>query len=280
MIQEVFNSFQSSYHLKSMSLQGTTWQYYTSGTGKQTIVLLPGILGTSEILFPYFTYFKSHYQVIMPIYPNLYTVKELLHGLHILLQKEKSENIILIGSGFGGAIAQCYMRKHPKLVAHLVLLHSNTINTHIPESAFHNRILYLAKIIKFTDIMPLFYIRSSYKNNFKKISKSLSKDNLFWKDYLTKLTTTFTKPNMNASFGRLFDFTSNYQLSNDDYKNWTGTTLIIEDTCQDSYMSIEKDSLHLVYPKATIHTEPGLASINSLDKYETYIQVIEKFLVS
>lgn len=278
MIQEVLNSFKSSLQLKTMSYQGIDWQYYTSGTGTQTILLLPGMLGTSEVLFPYFTHFSSSYRVIMPIYPNLYTMKELLQGLHILLRKEKAENVVLIGSGFGGAIAQCYMRKHPKLITHLILLHSNTMNAHIPESAFHSRIVYLAKMIKFTDLMPLAYIKSSYKKNFKSIIKSLSKDNLFWKNYLYDLANTYTKPNMNASFGRLFDFTSNYQLTSTDHEHWKGTTLLIEDTCQDSYLSIERDSLHLIYPDAFIHIEDGLASVNSLDKYETYIQVIEGFI--
>lgn len=277
-MQEVLNVFQTTYPPHQATFQNSTFNYYIGGNGNRTLLLLPGILGTNEILFPYFIELTKSYKVIMPIYPNLYTIKELLQSINFILKKEKIDTLTLVGCGFGGIVAQCFVRNRPKKVEQMILIHSNSISDDFPEAAFHSRIVYLAKMIKFTDFMPLSITKSSYKKTFKKIGNALSTDKVFWKNHLIKLADSYTKSHMNASLGRLFDFTSNYKLTSSDLKTWQGTSLIIEDTYDDPYTTLEREILHKLYSSSQIVTIPGLGSINILEHSPKYLEAITQFL--
>jgi proline iminopeptidase len=118
-------------------LNGFYLWYRTTGTetGKPPIIVLQGRPGGSVRSYAhFFRYLEKEHRVIYydprgsgnsEVKPELsyYTVAELVHELDIVRRTlARAERVILVGHGFGGALAQHYAVTHPGAVDRLILL--------------------------------------------------------------------------------------------------------------------------------------------------------------
>ncbi len=126
-----------------IALNGFTLWYHTTGTerGKPPIIVLHGRPGGAIRSYEqFFRYLEDDHRIIYydprgcgnsEVKPQLsyYTMAELVHELDAVRQTiAKAERIILIGHGFGGALAQHYAVAHPEAVDRLILLSSLPAN--------------------------------------------------------------------------------------------------------------------------------------------------------
>ena len=73
---------------------------------------------------PFFIVIESlgrSYQVIAPAYPPVRSMAELVAGVTAILDAEGIPTAHVVGSSFGGYLAQCLVRAHPERVKMLVL---------------------------------------------------------------------------------------------------------------------------------------------------------------
>lgn len=75
------DSFRKEHTIKKILYRDKEWTYYSCGKGKDTIVILPGGLGTGEAAFCYIQSLEKRHKIIAPVYPAINTVDELIEGL-------------------------------------------------------------------------------------------------------------------------------------------------------------------------------------------------------
>ncbi len=121
-----YSEFDKSYPVQEMFINGAMfkYRYYDNKDAKETLVLLVGGLGLSDIGYRHFTRFAKNFSVITFDYNIHYkTIHELCQAIAELL-KHLNKKVWITGQAFGGFVAQLMAIKHKDLVAGLVL--SNT----------------------------------------------------------------------------------------------------------------------------------------------------------
>jgi proline iminopeptidase len=122
---------------RTLLLNGFHLWYRTAGTetGQPPIIVLHGSPGGSVRSYAHcFRYLEENHRVIYydprgsgnsEVKPDLsyYTVAELVHELDVVRRTvARTDRVILVGHGFGGALAQHYAVAHPEAVQQLILL--------------------------------------------------------------------------------------------------------------------------------------------------------------
>ena len=118
-------AFRVSHPLRRAEIVGRTWTYIASGSGAETVLILPGVHGLAEAAFHYITALERHYRVITPNYPaEILTLADLADGLAALLDLESIEQAHVYGGSFGALVAQAFVRRHGERVLSVILEHS------------------------------------------------------------------------------------------------------------------------------------------------------------
>ena len=64
------------------------------------------------------------FRVVYPAYPRVQSLDDLADGIAAILAAENIARASVLGASFGGAVAQCMVRRHPDRIERLIL--SNT----------------------------------------------------------------------------------------------------------------------------------------------------------
>lgn len=110
------------------------WTYLVTGKGETTLLFLHGMGGTYDIWFQQIDYFKDRYRIISVEYPPAHSLAELTAGIIAVLDKEKVQQAVVIGSSLGGYLAQYLAAHHPQRVLKVSLGNTFPPNTEIRET--------------------------------------------------------------------------------------------------------------------------------------------------
>ena len=80
------------------------------------MLLLPGGTLVPDPCFIVLDALGQRYRVIAPAYPAAHMMAELVTGLNGILDVEHIAAVNVVGSSFGGYLAQCFVRAHPDRV--------------------------------------------------------------------------------------------------------------------------------------------------------------------
>ncbi len=262
--------FRAAHKLKKLATNNLRWEYISTGKGKKTIVLLPGSIRFAEIWFKLIKILEKEFKVISPNYPEIKTIKEALDGISKILLKEEQKNIILIGSSFGGWVAQCFVRKYPHLVKKLLLS-----NTYLPES----RHLGLYKYINITfPLYPTPLLKRMLRNNYFKIFTVSAHDKDFWKAFITEnLYYNTNRKEILNQYKCIYDYFKNYSFSSNDLGKWDGKILIIE-SIDDIVSKDKRENLKRVYPMAELVSLENAGHTPGYTQPEKFYSIIKDFL--
>ncbi|MFX1506844.1 MAG: alpha/beta fold hydrolase [Promethearchaeota archaeon] len=191
--------------------------------------------------------------------PPIIGVNELSQGIHEILNNLQIKRIVLIGTSFGGYLAQSFSFKYQEMVQKLVL--SNTfITTHLYNQKY-KRLLSIEKLI------PTFLLKRIMKRSLLSIGHTQTQEYL-----LSQLEHNLSKKTLMA---RLKSFITNEVLN----KAPIDHILIIE-TLDDPLVPKQlQDELKEAYPKASVKTfEKEANHFPYLIKGDEYTQILMKFI--
>jgi pimeloyl-ACP methyl ester carboxylesterase len=155
--------------LRSGSLD---WSYRVAGTGSEGVLLLPGAIGSGEVYFPLLGHLADELRLVAIDYPVVSSLDEMLSGIAAILDEEGIARVALVGSSFGGMVAQAFLARFPGRTTRVVLAATGPPD---PERAARNE-KWLARARHIP--MPLF--RFLMKLLVRKMMKRVERDRELW----------------------------------------------------------------------------------------------------
>ena len=258
---ENLKSFQQQHETKEVVLNNMKWRFYDLGEAASdfAIVFLHGTTGNQEIFWIPMESLVSSYRIVSFNLPPIIGVNELSRGIHEILNSLNVKRIVLVGTSFGGYLAQNFSSEYKEMVQKLVL--SNTfITTHLYNQKY-KRLLMIEKII------PTFLIKRIMKRSLSSIEHDQTREYL-----LIQLEQHLSKKTLMA---RLKSFITNELLE----KAPIDQVLIIE-TLEDPLVPKQlQDDLKNTYPEASVKTFDKKANhFPYLTKGDEYTRILKEFV--
>ncbi len=270
------NHQEAHFPLFQLLYKDMTWEYRLGGQGPVTLVLFPGVIGGLDLLDRHFEAFSDQFRVLAVAIPPVSKIETFCEGLHQILQHEGVKRMVLVGSSFGGCLAQAYFFRHPRKVEKLVLSDTDIPNRH------RGNINWLIRLgIRWT---PFFVTRPLFTAKFNNlfnhpvpadkvpvVEASREKIKLWMKAH-------FTKAMFMSRMDLSIDFDSRERLRLEALDNWKGKVLVTGS--DDDPMQGEGEPIQDIYPEAQYHGFNGGGHLSQLIFFEEYVELILRFIRS
>ncbi|MHA1945005.1 MAG: alpha/beta fold hydrolase [Candidatus Hodarchaeales archaeon] len=256
-------SFRNSYPKTRMQISSIIWMFYdiNESQSNRTILFIHGTTGSSEIFWLQLKTLKENFRVISVDIPSIPDIFEISNSLHSLLKKLEINSVSLVGTSYGGYLAQAYASLYPDMISNLVL--SNTFIT----TEIYNQKYKL--LLDFQRLIPTFILKFIMKKSLNSIKHEPTRKYL-----INQLRSSLEKKVLLA---RLRGFINDYSME----KVSVDSVFIIE-TKNDPLIpfSLQKD-LRQVYSEAEVHTfEEDTNHFPYLTQSEVYNRILLKILNS
>lgn len=261
--------FRSTHPYNHCEVNSIPWQYISCGNGEEPLLLLPGGIRLAETWFKLITALENEYKIILPSYPALPTMAEHTKGIYTICVSEGVDKVHVVGTSFGGWVAQCFVRQYPDAAKTVVL--SNTSGPGVISTA----LMRIGGIM--TQLTPEWLLRKTFQRNLENLLSIPDQEREFWKAYLKELSLRTTKNDVIMQQKCGGDFNT-YTFSKDDLLAWPGTILIIESDDDPAFSPSAREALKALYPQAQVHTFHDAGHTPGYTNPEEYIFVVRKFL--
>lgn len=260
---EDLKSFQQQHETVEIVRNNVKWIFYDLGNKESdfAVVFLHGTTGSEGIFWIPMQSLMNKFRIVSFNLPPIIGVNELSKGIHEILDRLQIKRIVLIGTSFGGYLAQFFSFKYQEMVQKLVL--SNTfITTHLYNQKYK-------RLLKTEKLIPTFLLKRIMKRSLFSIEHSSTQEYL-----LFQLEHHLTKKTLMA---RLKSFITSEVLIEASIDH----ILIIETTDDPLVPKQLQDELKKAYPKASLKTfEKEANHFPYLTRGDEYTQILLKFIQS
>jgi len=269
-LEEALRAFRASYPNKSLNAAGAVWQYRILGAGERTLLLLPGGELVNDMGFQLANALAAEYRVVYPAYPRVRTLAELADGVAAILETEGIPRVIGLGASFGGAVAQCMIRRHPEKFERLILS-----NTGVPLG-------YLVRARKAVNAVlaavPWPLLHRALARSILKLLGAPAEETAFWRDYANELfASRLTKADVLQNLLIQLEYHERYKFAAEDLAAWPGKIFVIESD-NDIFNAERRKALRDTYPQAPVYTFHGAGHAPAFARPKEYLEVLRRNL--
>jgi pimeloyl-ACP methyl ester carboxylesterase len=268
--EERLLAFRASYPNKSLTFGGRQWHYRICGEGARTLLLLPGGELVNDLGFNLAGALAQRFRIVYPAYPRADTLAEFADGIDALLTAENAPSVWVLGASFGGAVAQCLVRRHPERIDRLILS-----NTGVPQAYLvRTRTMVNATLA----MLPWPVLRMLLIRSLTKVLGAPAGDMPFWRAYFKELfATRLTRADVLSNLRNQLEYHARYAFSPDDLAAWSGKIFIIESD-NDLFGPKRRKALRDTYPQAPVYTFHGGGNAPAFSRTGEYMKVLDGFL--
>ena len=256
-----FESFKNRYPKINLQIDSISWTFlYTKESqSDKTILFIHGTTGSSEIFWLQLEALKKYFRVISIDIPVITDIFKISESLNTLLFKLEINSVILLGTSFGGYLAQAFAKMYPNMVSAVVLS-----NTFFSTEVYYQKYKFL---LKYERLIPTFVLKLIMRRSLKLIGHEASRNYL-----LDQLHTSLNKMIL---ITRLRSFINEITLE----KAPIDSVYIIE-TENDPLVPISlQENLCQIYSSAKVYTFDESANhFPYLTKSVEYNQILLTFL--
>ncbi|MFX0091699.1 MAG: alpha/beta fold hydrolase [Candidatus Hodarchaeota archaeon] len=259
---------------KSNVYRDFKWEYVISGESGHWLLALPGGTRHPGLGIGFLEDLVQSFRIISPAYPRIGRMQQLAEGIAQILQQEAIQKVHVLGSSFGGIMAQEFFLMYPNLVEKIVISNTNTTNKDQTQS---KKIRNARKILK---LVPAQMIRSNMKKQFGKLMDVLGDQKPHYEAQLLDLIKArkLDKPDILCHFDCLIDF-QRHNLDEESTSAFQSKMLIISAGNDTGVGKNARENLHRVYPRAKFfHFEDGGHFPMIIHKTQ-YMELIKAFLL-
>jgi pimeloyl-ACP methyl ester carboxylesterase len=269
-LKKQFEAFQRDYPYREIRRDGRSWRYRVGGTEDGPAVLvLTGATMVPDPLFVVISELGSRYRVIAPAYPPATHMNDLVEGVITVLDAEHITAAHVVGSSFGGYIAQCLVRAHPDRVDKLVLAQTGVRHFAGPRA--------ITSLKWMLQLAPTAAVKAFNWRMWQALLVDLGEDEDFWMALLRDiLDHQLTKKDLVAVMAAMADFTGHHQPVPGDLP--LGRRVLVLASEHDRAFAKQAADVRAVYPEATFHTLVGAGHGALFTHTGAYLAQIQDFL--
>ena len=271
--------FRTTHNEKVNVFSGIEWKYISCGQGNECILLLTGGMGKGETFFLHIMELEKKYKVIVPAFPSVSTINELIEGIISIVDKENIQTFHVLGQSFGGLLVQELLHRYPERVDKAVLSHTTPNTPHIDESIMKNNRRMLKKLIFIVKLIPIFLLKPVF---IKKVSKHFdamnTNDRIFWQGYFSSIIKSKNKKDELSTYKCMLDFLENYQYTKESFNLWNGKLLILDSDADETFDKIQKQALKDLFPTAQYYEFNRTGHLSLIIDRENFMDKVKNFL--
>jgi pimeloyl-ACP methyl ester carboxylesterase len=248
-LSEQFAHFRETHRISHRTVSGHDWSYIVTGSGVQTVVILPGGGGCDpECMFPVVAALEPQCRVIEIGYsPTATTVKVLIEGVRTILDDCGVDRCCMLGHSLGGFVERAFVQADPQRVEALIIANSAVYTP--------GRALFIKAVLPVAFILPRTVMLSAVRSKFSSLLKTLPEaDREFWMEYVNQ--SEMVQPGsqgLRSQTRCMQDFIRQGWDKPVAVPGWNGRVLIIESSEETGFTLKERQILRALYPGATVH---------------------------
>lgn len=267
---ERLRAFGTKYPEKHVTAGGVTWRYRVGGQGSRPLLLLPGGELVNDMGFDLVAALAPRFRIVYPAYPVARSLEDLADGVAEVLAAEGIARATVLGPSFGGAVAQCLIRRHPDRIERLILS-----NTGVP-------LAYLVRGRKIANAVlasiPWPALRILLARSILKLLGAPAEELPFWRGYVKDLfDKRLTKADVMANLEIQLEYHQRFRFKPDDLAAWPGKIFVIESD-NDIFNAERRKALRETYPQAPVYTFHGAGHAPAFSRAGEYMAVLGRFL--
>lgn len=261
-LEDKLEEFRGIFARCSLRGPNAEWSYWRGGEPGETVFWLPGALGVGEFAFPQALALAPQFRILLPDYPAVPDLKNLVQGLVALLDRERVDAAHLVGGSFGGMVAQHFARAHPDRVLSLLLSHTTA-----PDPSFMRAAL--VRIVSV--VLP----ERPYRALFRwRLRRAVLVGDPFWATYFDEITRRLDKAALVSRVKLASEF-----LQTELRPTRAVHRVLIAYSDADPLMPASNVAeLCRLYPKAERYMFTGTGHSAPLLRPEEYVRVVRQFL--
>lgn len=242
------------------------------GEGTDTLLFLNGGLRIAETAFAYVQLFEPTYRVIVPTYPPLWDIDEIIDGIAAILEQEQVQDVLVLGQSYGGMVAQVMVQRYPARVKKLVLSSTG------PLSAPRLQQVVLMLILAIAPVLPGRIIKNIYKKSISQILSVPESQRDFWQEYLDQIfEERLSKADILSHFRTGKDTLKKYGYDRAGAIPWQGEVLAIGGENDPVSTETDRNKIVAFYPNARLEIVSGAGHDIVLSKPNEYVASIQAF---
>jgi len=269
-LSETLRRFRAAHRAEQLQVGAVRWELVSGGDAAECLLILTGASGIGELGFTHLMALKDRYRVLLPSYPPVSSMAELADGLDAVLGSAGIGRAHVLGGSFGGLVAQCFVRRHPRRVASLILSH-----TGLPRPRRTRGIRLALGLVPW---IPTFVLRWAMHREALRLLPSEHPDFSFWRAYFRDIFARLAKRDILARYRCILDLDSNYVFSPADTADWAGPVLMLQSDDDPLVSATDRAALAALYPQAQVKTFHGTGHAAALVAPELYRETVCEFL--
>lgn len=267
---ERLRAFRANYPNKSLAVAGADWKYRVGGQGAQPLLIPPGGELVNDMDFDLVAALAPRFRIVYPAYPRARSLDDLADGIAAILTAERIERTWVLGASFGGAVAQCMVRRHPERIERLILSNTGVPLAHLVRGRKVANTILAA--------IPWPILRGLMARSIVKLLGAPAGELPFWRDYTKALFgAELSKPDVMANLRIQLDYHRCYRFTPADLATWPGKIFVIESD-NDIFNAERRKALRDTYPQAPVYTFHGAGHAPAFSRTKEYLEVLDRFL--
>ncbi|NUU30487.1 alpha/beta hydrolase [Arthrobacter sp. C9C5] len=264
-------AFRAGHPYRELDVGGVRWRYLTCGSGENVVLLPSGGTRVPDLYLLLIEALELDFRVIAPAYPAGAGIIGLADGLAAILDAEGVRRSNVLGSSFGGFVAQVFVRRFPERVRRLVLA-----NTGGPAAA---PLPVLPLIIRFLTVLPESAVRFLTGWNWRRWFVQDSQDTEeFRKTLLSDILARLGKEDLLSGLREMNEFAHLPPLPAPGPTAAPVPVLLIESELDEAFSPQARAALRALYPAGEVRIFAGAGHGVMATRTAEYVEVVREFL--
>lgn len=270
--------FRAEHPCRYLDIAGVRWEYLVGGQntlGAETLLLLTGGLRVAETAFVYVGLFENTYRVIVPTYPPVATIDEIIEGVATILDAEHASQVLVLGQSYGGLMAHSFVSRYPDRVKKIVFSSAG------PFALTEGQQKLLKMIADLFSRLPERLLKGLWLRTLRPLISVPPAETAFWQTYLADLFEhRLTKADVLSHFRVATDAFKKYGYTLRAPERWPGPTLTIGGAKDPASTQSDRQQIAEFYPQAQMYVIPNAGHTVGMDKPEEYATAVREFFES
>lgn len=272
---------------KSLTIKGVDWRYVAGGSGERALLLFQGAHGGVESAKALAEGFAAECRVVAPALAPVRSLDAVCDAASAMLDKEHIARATVFGEGFGGHLAQAFLKRRRAQSENLILLSASA-----PDRAEGER---EARALKYLRLMPFRLMRALMRAEMSKRMDATGDDEnaagevdaagddareasarrrALGEDFNRALT----KEMLLARAALSVEFNAREAYSPSDYDDWPGRVLLIDSNDAAPEAISRRRRLREAHPRALVCTFEGARRGSPRLRADELVEVVRAFV--